>query len=81
MICNGGQNICIQCQKKLQYPNITKVTYTDESMHGWGYTVKEPEQEDHGLTQKRIGTSMHKCSRIKIYLFKSTSKSHVNCEG
>ena len=48
---------------------------------GGGYTVKEPEQEDHGLTQKRIGTSMHKCSRIKIYLFKSTSKSHVNCEG
>ena len=22
--------------KKLQYPNITKVIYTDASMHGWG---------------------------------------------
>ena len=25
--------------KKLQYPDITKVIYTDASMHGWGYTV------------------------------------------
>ena len=41
--------------KKLQYPNITKVIYTDASMHGWGHTVKECQQEDHGLIQKRIG--------------------------
>ena len=22
--------------KKLQYPNITKIIYTDASLHGWG---------------------------------------------
>ena len=41
--------------KKLQYPDITKVIYTDASMHGWGRTVKECQQDDHGLIQKRIG--------------------------
>ena len=41
--------------KKLQYPDITKFIYTDASMHGWGRTVKECQQDDHGLIQKRIG--------------------------
>ena len=41
--------------KKLQYPDITKVIYTDALMHGWGNTVKECQQEDQGLIQKRIG--------------------------
>ena len=40
--------------KNLQYPDIIKVFYTDASMHGWGHTVKKCQQEDHGLTQKRI---------------------------
>ena len=39
--------------KKLQYQDITKLIYTDASMHGWGYTVKECQHEDYGLIQKR----------------------------
>ena len=27
--------------KKIQHPDITKVIYTDASMHGWGHTMKE----------------------------------------
>ena len=41
--------------KKLQYPDITNVIYTDASIHGGGHTVKEFLQEDHALIQKRIG--------------------------
>ena len=48
------KNLCTM-SKKLQYPDITKVTYTDTSVSGWGvggmvglYTVKECHQDDHG---------------------------------
>ena len=40
--------------KKLQYPDITKVIYTDASIHGWGHILKEYQQEDNRLTHKRI---------------------------
>ena len=40
--------------KKVQYLDITKV-YTDASIHELGHTVTEFQQEDHGLTKKRIG--------------------------
>ena len=30
------------------------IVYTNASMHGWGHTVKEFQQDDHGLTEKRI---------------------------
>ena len=45
---------CVYSVKKAKHPDITKVVYTDASMHGWEHTVIEFQQEGHGFTQKII---------------------------
>ena len=59
--------------KKLQYPDITNVIYTDASVHGLGVYC-----ERMSTGRSWINTELaYKGSRIKIHSF----KSRVSCQG
>ena len=60
--------------KKLKYHMLQKLFTLMHQCMGGGHSVKEFQQEDHGLTRKELA---YKCSRMKIHSF----KSHVNCQG
>ena len=62
--------------QKLQYLDITKVVYTDASMHGCGAYCDGMSTGGSRINAEKNWLA-YKCSQIKIHSF----KSHVNCQG
>ena len=54
--------------KKLQYLDITKVIYTDTSMHGWGAYCDGMSTGGSWINTEKNWLA-YKCSRIKIHSF------------